>query len=84
MPKYVFSDSARAVLHYLRDNQLPNLTYRDIAEATGLRPRSASCTITALVKKGLVCREVIDDDTKYIHLTDAGLLVDIDEIKPEE
>lgn len=83
MSNYVFSDSARAVLHYLRDNQPLNATYRTVAEATGLRPRSASCTITALAKKNLVYREEVDENTKYIHLTNKGMLVDIDAVKSE-
>ena len=48
------SENARTVLSYLQENVGADVTYVQIAEATGLAPRTVNGIITsALVKRGL-------------------------------
>lgn len=84
MTKYKFSDTARTIIHYLQDNPGKNVTYKDIANEFGINGRSASSTITHLVRKGYAYREPIpDSDAKYVRLTSEGLDLDADQTVEE-
>ena len=68
------SENARTVLGYLQGNVGTEVTYVQIAEATGLAPRTVNGIITsALVKRGLAERKTVEgQEKKLIVLTDAG------------
>jgi DNA-binding MarR family transcriptional regulator len=73
------SENAQTVLTFLQDHNGEDFTYKDIAEAIQLSPRSVTGTITGLQKKGLVERIPTEDDpkVKYIKATAEGLSIDV-------
>jgi DNA-binding MarR family transcriptional regulator len=72
------SENARAVLEYLKENYGKDITYTQIAEDTGLAPRTVNGIITsALKRRGLAERvTVTGQEKKFIVLTEAGLAYD--------
>jgi len=72
------SENARLVLDFLKSNYGKEVTYVQIAEATGLQPRTVNGIITsALKRRGLAERITIDgQEKKLIVLTEAGLVYD--------
>lgn len=78
------SENARTVLSYLQENVGADVTYVQIAEATGLAPRTVNGIITsALVKRGLAERKTVEgQEKKLIVLTEAG--VDYDPTTEDE
>lgn len=81
MAKKVFSEKATAVLQYLQGNPESNLTQNELADILGFAHRSMTGVITALVRKGLVLREEVEDaetgkTIKIITITSEGLAVD--------
>lgn len=78
------SENARTVLGYLQENVGADVTYVQIAEATGLAPRTVNGIITsALVKRGLAERKTVEgQEKKFIVLTEAG--VDYDPTTEDE
>lgn len=82
----MYSDNARTIVGFLRENPNVNLTGKELAEAVGLQPRVANGTITSLVSKGLAIRTlaiVNGKEVKFVQLTDEGKTVDLDADKPE-
>lgn len=77
-----FSDNAKKIVTFLRDNAVADVTAADIAEALDLTKPTVNGCATGLQKKGLVVRvpAILDDGTevKFIQLTDAGEVVDLD------
>lgn len=78
------SENARTVLGYLQENVGAEVTYVQIAEATGLAPRTVNGIITsALVKRGLAERKTVEgQEKKLIVLTAEG--VDYDPTTEDE
>ena len=78
------SENARTVLGYLQENVGADVTYVQIAEATGLAPRTVNGIITsALVKRGLAERKTVEgQEKKFIVLTETG--VDYDPTSEDE
>lgn len=72
------SENARTILTYLQDNSHADVNYGQIAEATGLAPRTVNGIVTsALVKRELAVRiQVEGSDKKIIRLTDLGMNYD--------
>lgn len=74
------SENARTILTYLQENVGKDLTYTDIAEATGLAPKTVNGVITSgLGRKDrlLVTRVKVEgNDKKLIVLTDLGATYD--------
>lgn len=72
------SENARTVLDYLKENFGKDVTYVQIAEETGLAPRTVNGIITsALKRRGLAERVAVEgQEKKFIVLTDAGLAYD--------
>lgn len=82
----MYSDNARTIVGFLRENPNVNLTGKELAEAVGLQPRVANGTITSLVSKGLAIRTpaiVNGKEVKFVQLTDEGKTVGLDADKPE-
>lgn len=80
----LFSDNAQAILTYMQGNLGADVTANDIAEATGIKTKSITGSINALVKKGFVVREEVEGfDGKLIRLTAEGSTVDPQAEKPE-
>jgi len=82
------STNARTVLAYLQDHQGEDILYTDIAEATGLAPKSVNAIITsslgnkARVLATRVPAQVDGKEKKFIVLTDLG--VDYDPAADDE
>ena len=84
--KYLFSDNARNILHYLQDNTAEISTAATIAEALGMTKPQVNGTVTGLARAGkeYVVRQVVEGvEGKVIFLTDKGKAVDPDEVLPE-
>lgn len=82
----MFSENAQKVLTFLKANQNVDMVAKELAEAAGVPTKSITGTLNALVKKGLVVREVAtvgEDTVKFIRLTPAGEQVDPQADKPE-
>ncbi len=71
------SENARTVLAYLQEHQGEDVTYTDIAEGTGLAPKSVNAIITSALgnkERVLATRVAVEGkDKKLIVLTDLGM-----------
>ena len=82
----MMKDNTKLVLKFLQDHIGQRYTAYDVAMAVGLTPRQVNAIFTmAIQKPGLGFREEgqirKDDkyiDVKYLILTDAGYLVNVD------
>ena len=73
----LFSDKAQAVLTFLQAHEGENLTSKDIAAALEIEGRSITGVLNGLQRKGLVGREVVEDQKdKLIRLTADGIAAD--------
>lgn len=76
------SDTIKAILTYLTDNEGANITLDDLAEGVGVAKRSVNGSFNSLVKKGFCARTaaVVEAPVKVklLTLTDAGLALDPD------
>lgn len=82
-----FSESAQAVLNFLKERIGENITSQEIANALGLAQRSVTGVLTGLQRKGFIVREEDIQDNKkvkYIRLTSEGMSVDPNMEKPVE
>jgi len=72
------SENARTILEYLKANAGKDVTYVQIAEDTGLAPRTVNGVITsALAKRSLVTRVAVEgQEKKLIVLTAEGKVYD--------
>lgn len=77
---FVYTNNERMIVEYLRENPNADLTYKDVADATGITPRATNMIITTLAKKNLVKREVVGE-SKFIHLTSSGNNVNLNKMK---
>lgn len=69
-------ESSLVILNYLREHDGEDITTKDIAEATGIAPKSVTGSLNAMKRYyGLVAPEeveVLGGTEKFIRLTDAG------------
>lgn len=73
----LFSDKAQAVLTFLQAHEGEDLTSKDIATALDIESRSITGVLNGLQRKGLVIREVVEDQKdKLIRLTADGVTAD--------
>ena len=73
----LFSDKAQTVLTFLQAHEGEDLTSKDIAAALDIEGRSITCVLNGLQRKGLVVREVVEDQKdKLIRLTADGVNAD--------
>ncbi len=73
----LFSDKAQAVLTFLQAHEGEDLTSKDIAAALDIESRSITGVLNGLQRKGLVVREVVEDQKdKLIRLTADGVTAD--------
>ena len=73
----MFSDKAKAALEYLQAHNGEDLTSKDIAAALDIEGRSITGVLNGLQRKGLVIREVVEDQKdKLIRLTADGITAD--------
>lgn len=83
---YVLSDNARTILSFLQANPQVELTKKELAEQTGIPPRSVPGIIGGLKKRGLVDdpeKEFEGEGTvKVVVLTADGAAFDPDTEKP--
>lgn len=87
------SENSKIVFEYVKEHQAEGITANDIAEGTGLNPRSVNGIITsAFQRKGWMVRKPaeieLEDGThkaiKLIELTDEGAELDPDNIPEKE
>ena len=72
-----FNDNTITVFNCLKDNYDKALDYKQIAEMTGIAPKSVTGIVTGLQKKLLVERVTVEGrDQKVIQLTTEGLTFD--------
>lgn len=80
----MFSENSQLVLKFLQANRGSDFTADDIAKATGLNSKSINGIATALQKKNLVERVVVEGiEKKVIRLTAQGESIDPMVEKPE-
>ena len=81
----MFSENAQIILTHLQNNTAVDETYKDIADALGLDPKSVNGVLNGLQRKGLIERESSAEDAKvkYVRLTPEGAQADPDADKPE-
>jgi DNA-binding MarR family transcriptional regulator len=73
----LFSDKAQAVLTFLQAHEGEDLTSKDIAAALDIESRSITGVLNGLQRKGLIVREVVEDQKdKLIRLTADGVNAD--------
>lgn len=82
-PKPMFSDNAKSIVTFLRENPTVDLTANEIAEALGISPRAANGVITGLSRRNpaVAVREEVERDgntVKYVRLTDEGRACDLE------
>jgi DNA-binding MarR family transcriptional regulator len=72
------SENARTVLEFLKENAGKDVTYVQIAEETGLAPRTVNGIITSALKRRGLAERIPgkEEGKKFIVLTDAGLSYD--------
>ena len=69
------SENAKTVLKDLQENYGKEMLYTEVAERTGLAPRSVNALINALVKRGLAERtpmEITDGEGKTVTKNSVG------------
>lgn len=81
MSKAMFSDNAQVILNFLQSNPTVDMTANDLADVTGLAPRTVNGVVTGLGRRkpALAYRDEVEVDgktVKYIRLTAEGLAVD--------
>ena len=77
----VFSDNAQVILNFLQSNPTVDMTANDLADVTGLGPRTVNGVVTGLSRRkpALAYRDEVEVDgktIKYIRLTAEGLAAD--------
>lgn len=81
------SDTIKAILTYLTDNEGKNITLDDLADGIGVAKRSVNGSFNSLVKKGFCARTaaVVEAPVvvKLLTLTEEGLSFDPDSIEAE-
>ena len=78
----MFSDKAQAVLTFLQNND-GDFTSKDLAATLDIEPRSITGVLNGLQRKGLIVREIVEDQKdKLIRLTADGAVVDPQAEKP--
>jgi DNA-binding MarR family transcriptional regulator len=78
----MFSDKAQAVLTFLQNND-GDFTSKDLAATLDIEPRSITGVLNGLQRKGLIVREIVEDQKdKLIRLTADGAAADPQAEKP--
>lgn len=78
----MFSDKAQAVLTFLQNND-GDFTSKDLAATLNIEPRSITGVLNGLQRKGLIVREIVEDQKdKLIRLTADGAVADPQAEKP--
>lgn len=78
----MFSDKAQAVLTFLQNND-GDFTSKDLAATLNIEPRSITGVLNGLQRKGLIVREIVEDQKdKLIRLTADGVVADPQAEKP--
>lgn len=77
--EYMLSEKARKVMTHLQANKAFQESAKDIAASVGLDAKVVNGTVTALAKKGLAKRVVVEGMAdKVVSLTPEGEVFDID------
>lgn len=87
----MFKDNAKRVYYFVKEHESENITANDIADAldlnvkqiNGIVTRAFQCKEPSLMKRvpaSVECEDGTIKTVKYIHLTDAGMTVDVEAV----